>query len=71
MKFLHKYMRAIGFSEYADRKKMKEVLTFVATCINLEGIMLGEKEVKQRKTNMVRPHPYVESKKQKPHRNRE
>ena len=25
----------------------------------------------KRKTNMVRPHPYVESKKQKPHRNRE
>lgn len=48
---------------------MKEILTFVATCINLEGIMLGEKEVKQRKTNMVRPHPYVESKNQKPHRN--
>ena len=50
---------------------MKEVLTFVETCINLEGIMLGEKEVKQRKTNMLQPHPYVESKKQKPHRNRE
>ena len=48
---------------------MKEILTFVATCINLEGITLGEKEVKQRKTSMVRPHPYVESKNQKPHRN--
>ena len=26
---MHKYMRAIGFSEYSDRKKLKELLTDV------------------------------------------
>lgn len=47
---MHKYMRAIGFSEYAaDRKKLKELLTDVimnsderAYTINRENTMLGE-----------------------------
>ena len=46
---MHKYMRAIGFSEYTDRKKLKELLTDVimnsderAYTINQEDIMLGE-----------------------------
>ncbi len=46
---MHKYMRAIGFSEYADRKKLKELLTEVimnsderAYTINQENILLGE-----------------------------
>lgn len=46
---MHKYMRAIGFSEYSDRKKLKNLLTDVimnsdqrAYTINQEGIMLGE-----------------------------
>lgn len=46
---MHKYMRAIGFSEYTDRKKLKELLTDVimnadarAYTINQEDVMLGE-----------------------------
>jgi len=46
---LHKYMRAIGFSEYSDRKKLKQLLTDVvmssdeqAYTLNQEKIMLGE-----------------------------
>ena len=46
---MHKYMRAIGFSEYTDRKKLKELLTDVimnsdhrAYTMNQEGILLGE-----------------------------
>jgi len=46
---LHKYMRAIGFSEYTERKKLKELLTDVimnadarAYTINQEDVMLGE-----------------------------
>lgn len=42
-------MRAIGFSEYTDRKKLKELLTDVimnsdhrAYTMNQEGILLGE-----------------------------
>ena len=42
---MHKYMRAIGFSEYTDRKKLKELLTDVimnsdhrAYTMNQEGI---------------------------------
>ncbi|MGN1146323.1 MAG: DUF3881 family protein, partial [Acetatifactor sp.] len=49
MRFLHKYMRAIGFSNYTDRKKIKELLTDTvmnsdkrAYTLNQEGIMLGE-----------------------------
>ena len=45
---MHKYMRAIGFSEYTDRKKLKELLTDVimnsdhcAYTMNQEGILLG------------------------------
>ena len=44
---MHKYMRAIGFSEYTDRKKLKELLTDVimnsdhrAYTMNQEGILL-------------------------------
>ena len=46
---MHKYMRAIGFSEYSDRKKLKQLLTDVvmssdeqAYTLNQEEIMLGE-----------------------------
>ena len=46
---MHKYMRAIGFSEYTERKKLKELLTEVVMnsdkreyTLNQEGIMLGE-----------------------------
>lgn len=46
---MHKFMRAIGFSEYTDRKKLKELLTDVimnaedrSFTRNQEGIMLGE-----------------------------
>lgn len=49
VKFLHKYMRAIGFSEYSNRKKLKELLTDVIInseqrgyTLNQEEIMLGE-----------------------------
>ena len=46
---MHKYMRAIGFSGYTNRKKLKELLTDVimtsderAYTINKDEIMLGE-----------------------------
>ncbi len=46
---MHKFMRAIGFSDFTERKKIKELLTDVvmnsdsrAYTINQEGIMLGE-----------------------------
>lgn len=46
---MHKYMRAIGFSDYTDRKKLKEVLTNVildstkrAYTTNQDEILLGE-----------------------------
>ena len=46
---MHKYMRAIGFSEYSDRKKLKELLIDVilnaderSYTINNENILIGE-----------------------------
>lgn len=46
---MHKYMRAIGFSNYSDRKKLKELLTDTIMnsdkrgyTMNQEGILLGE-----------------------------
>lgn len=49
MRFLHKFMRAIGFSDYTDRTKLKELLKSViltadqrAYTINDEDVMLGE-----------------------------
>lgn len=46
---MHKYMRAIGFSDYTDRKKLKELLTSViidsssrAYTTNQDEILLGE-----------------------------
>ena len=46
---MHKYMRAIGFSEYAERKKLKELLTDVilnadkrSYTMNQDNILLGE-----------------------------
>ena len=46
---MHKFMRAIGFSDYTDRRKLKELLKNViltadqrAYTINDEDIMLGE-----------------------------
>lgn len=49
MRFLHKYLRAIGFSKFNSRKELKELLTNVivnstsrAYTINQDEIMLGE-----------------------------
>lgn len=46
---MHKYMRAIGFSEYSDRKKLKELLTDAIMnsdergfTMNKDKILLGE-----------------------------
>lgn len=46
---MHKYMRAIGFSEFGDRKRLKELLTDVIMnsdergyTMNQEHVMLGE-----------------------------
>ena len=46
---MHKFMRAVGFSEYTDRRKLKELLKDVilsadqrAYTINDEDVMLGE-----------------------------
>lgn len=46
---MHKFMRAIGFSQYTDRKKLKELLTDVimnaderAYTMNTDNILLGE-----------------------------
>ncbi len=46
---MHKYMRAIGFSEFSNRKKLKELLTDViinseqrSYTLNQDEIMLGE-----------------------------
>ncbi len=46
---MHKYMRAIGFSNYMDRKKLKELLTDVilnsderAYTMNQDKVLLGE-----------------------------
>lgn len=46
---MHKYMRAIGFSEYTDRKKIKELIRMSVTkaderayTLNESGVMLGE-----------------------------
>ena len=46
---MHKYMRAIGFSEYTERKRLKELLKDVITnseerayTLNQENIMIGE-----------------------------
>lgn len=46
---MHKYMRAIGFSNYTDRKKLKELLTDVimnsdkrSYSLNQDEIMVGE-----------------------------
>ncbi len=46
---MHKFMRAIGFSEYTDRKKLKDLLKSIvmdsderAYTLNEEDIMLGE-----------------------------
>lgn len=49
MKFLHRYMRAVGFSSLSDRKRLKELLTEVVMksdrrgyTMNKENVMLGE-----------------------------
>lgn len=50
---------------------MKEILTFVATCINLEGIMLGEKRQAEKRQIWYNLTYICRIKKAKPHRNRE
>ena len=47
--------------EYYSTIKKNEILPFVATWMDLEGIMVSE--ISQRKTNTVWYHLYVESKK--------
>ena len=49
MRFLHKYLRAIGFSKFEDRNKLKDVLTDAimssderAYTMNTENVLLGE-----------------------------
>lgn len=49
VRLLHKYMRAIGFSKYTDRKKMKDLLTDTimnserrAYTLNQDEVMMGE-----------------------------
>ncbi len=46
---MHKYLRAIGFSEYTDRKKMKEMISDIvlnattrAYTTNMDDLLLGE-----------------------------
>ena len=48
--------------EYYSAVKKNEILPFVTTWMDLEGIMLSE--ISQTKTNTVWFHLYVESKKQ-------
>ena len=45
-----------------SHKKKNEIKPFVTTWMDLEGIMLSE--ISQIKTNIIRFHLYVESKKQ-------
>ena len=47
--------------EYYSAVKKNEILPFAATWMDLEGIMLSE--ISQTKTNTVRYHLYMESKK--------
>ena len=47
--------------EYYSAIKMSEILPFATTWMDLEGIKLSE--IRQRKTNTVCYHLYVESKK--------
>ena len=47
--------------EYYSAIKKNEILPFVATWMDLDGIMLSE--ISQRKINIVWYHLYVESKK--------
>ena len=49
--------------EYYSAMRM-EILPFVTTWMDLESTMLSEIKVRQRKTNTVWFHLYVESKKQ-------
>ena len=46
--------------KYYSALKKKEVLPFAATWMDLEGIMVSE--ISQRRTNPVRYHLHVESK---------
>lgn len=46
---MHKFMRAIGFSQYTNRKKLKELIKTIVTTsdereytLNEEGVMIGE-----------------------------
>ena len=57
--------------EYYSAIKQNEILLFVTSWINLEGIMLSE--ISQAKTNSILFHSYVESnlKKKQTHRYRE
>ena len=55
-------MWCIYTREYYSAIKKNEILPFVTMWMDLEGIMLSEKD-RQRKTNTVRSHLYMESKK--------
>ena len=46
---MHKFMKSIGFSEYTDRKKLKNLIQDVVTTadrrdytLNDDGVMMGE-----------------------------
>ena len=53
-------MLYIHILEYYEAIKKKEILPFAATCIDSEDIMM--KQLRERRTNKVWYHLYVESK---------
>ena len=50
-------------TEYYSAIIKKEILQFVTTGMNLEGIMLSKISQTEKKTNTIELHLYVESKK--------
>ena len=60
LRYIYVYIYHIHMEYYSAIKK-EEILPFVTTWLDLEGIMLSE--INQRKTNTVWSHLYMESKK--------
>ena len=48
--------------EYYSAIRKNEILPFATTWMELEGIMISE--ISQRKTKIIRPHSYEDSKRQ-------